>query len=128
MQIYTMLFLSLHGSMVWTYGVSPSPLNSKRVQTIESKIPRLISRAPVYFSDCSIDSDLPIPFVRNLSITNSSVTPYLTVLILWFSIYPRSLSIPDNPPHSGPTMIKFCKWSYASNSHSYLLAPNILHT
>jgi len=88
---------------LWTYGLelwgSTKPSNSKRIQSMQSKILRAIANAPYYVSNLTLHTDLRIPYVCDLaksrylsfhnklqSHPNSLVHPL------------ASLSIPGNPP------------------------------
>jgi hypothetical protein len=57
---------------MWTYGLelwgSAKPSNLKRIQTLQSRILRNITKAPFYVSNYILHNDLNIPFVHDLAI------------------------------------------------------------
>jgi hypothetical protein len=66
----------------WTYGIelwgSTKPLNTNRIQTLQSIILRKITNAPFYVTNQTLHNDLNIPFIRDQAvppITASIKTP-----------------------------------------------------
>jgi hypothetical protein len=88
---------------MWTYGLklwgSAKPSNLKRIQTLLSRILRIITKAPFYVSNHTLHKDLYIPFVHDLAIesynkVHNRLNPHPNPLV-------QNLSLPhllDNPP------------------------------
>lgn len=115
-----MLFWSLLEPMFWKYEyvVAPSPLNSLRSKSF-NPIPSdwLLVLPSTFATTHSISTSeyhsfgtIPYP------VTKRSLTPYLAILILWFSNYPRSLFLiilPWSGEAMAPRQMKFV------NGHMY---------
>jgi hypothetical protein len=84
---------------IWTYGLelwsSAIPSNLKRIQTLQSRILRQITKAIFYVSNHTLHKDLNIPFVHDLAIESynkfqTRLNPHLNPLV-------QNLSLPHLP-------------------------------
>jgi len=87
---------------IWTYGLelwgSAKPSNIKKIQSMQSKILRVITNSPFYISNLTLHTDLNIPFVSNLAL--SRYKAFHSRLLSHPNPHVHSIAspnLPDNP-------------------------------